>query len=58
MTLVGIPVEQQDACFRLVAAVLHLGNLEFVDAGDADSSTVAPAGGRSHSTSCCYAVRV
>lgn len=42
MTLVGIPVEQQDAVFRLVAAVLHLGNLEFADGGEQDSSTLAP----------------
>ena len=42
MTLVGIPVAEQDAAFRTVAAVLHLGNLDFVDAGaDQEASTVA-----------------
>lgn len=46
MTLVGIPKAEQDAAFRTVAAVLHLGNLDFVDAGDTDSSTVAPAAKR------------
>lgn len=43
MSLVGIPEEEQDAACRTVAAVLHLGNVDFVDAGDVDSSTVAPA---------------
>jgi myosin heavy subunit len=43
MTLVGIPVEQQDACFRLVAAVLHMGNLEFAEGAEQDSSQLAPA---------------
>lgn len=43
MSLVGIPVEEQEAACRTVAAVLHLGNVDFVDNGDADSSTVAPA---------------
>ena len=42
MTLVGIPKAEQDAAFRTVAAVLHLGNLDFEDAGaDAEASTVA-----------------
>ena len=42
MTLVGIPEREQDAACRTVAAVLHLGNVDFVEAGDADSSKVAP----------------
>ena len=42
MTLVGIPKAEQDAAFRTVAAVLHLGNLDFVDAGgDSESSALA-----------------
>ena len=41
MTLVGIPSEEQDAVFATVAAVLHLGNVAFVEAGEADSSKVA-----------------
>ena len=40
MTLVGIPAEQQEAVFRMVAAVLHLGNLAFQEAGDQDTSTI------------------
>ena len=46
MKLVGIPEAEQDAAFRTVAAVLHLGNLAFVEAGEVDSSTVAPAAQR------------
>lgn len=40
MTLVGIPAEQQEAVFRMVAAVLHLGNLSFQEGGDQDTSTI------------------
>ena len=40
MTNVGIPADEQDAVFQLVATVLHLGNLEFTEAGEHDSSKV------------------
>lgn len=40
MTLVGIPQQQQDAVFRIVAAVLHLGNLSFEEATDIETSTI------------------
>lgn len=45
MSVVGIPEGEQDAVFRTVAAVLHLGNIEFVESpeGGADASAVAPA---------------
>ena len=43
MSLVGIPEKEQEAACRTVAAVLHLGNVDFVDSGDVDTSTVAPA---------------
>lgn len=46
MTLVGIPEREQEAACRTVAAVLHLGNVDFVEAGEQDSSTVAPAARR------------
>ena len=42
MSLVGIPEEEQVAVCRTVAAVLHLGNVSFVEAGEQDSSKVAP----------------
>lgn len=34
MTLVGIRKEDQDAVFKLVAAILHLGNIEFQQGDD------------------------
>ena len=38
MTNVGIPEDEQNAVFQLVATVLHLGNLDFEEAGEHDSS--------------------
>lgn len=40
MTLVGIPMEEQDAVWQLVAVVLHLGNLNFTESEE-DSSQVS-----------------
>lgn len=57
MTLVGIPVEQQDACFRMVAAVLHMGNLEFAEGAEEDSSQLAPAAAK-HLDACAMLLGV
>ena len=38
MTHVGIAVAEQDAVFQAVAAVLHLGNLQFEESSEPDSS--------------------
>ncbi|CAI8614438.1 unnamed protein product [Vicia faba] len=38
MDVVGIVSEQQDAIFQVVAAILHLGNIEFVKGEEIDSS--------------------
>ncbi|KAF6168634.1 hypothetical protein GIB67_005246 [Kingdonia uniflora] len=38
MDIVGISSEEQDAIFRVVAAILHLGNIEFTKGEDMDSS--------------------
>ncbi|KAK9733826.1 hypothetical protein RND81_04G095200 [Saponaria officinalis] len=38
MDVVGISSEEQDAIFRVVAAVLHLGNIEFTKGKEIDSS--------------------
>ncbi|CAI9117967.1 OLC1v1019461C1 [Oldenlandia corymbosa var. corymbosa] len=38
MDVVGISADEQDAVFRVVAAVLHLGNIEFAKADETDSS--------------------
>ena len=44
MTIVGINEDDQDAVFRTVAAVLHLGNVAFQEGADADASQVRLAG--------------
>ncbi|XP_018629557.1 myosin-6 isoform X4 [Nicotiana tomentosiformis] len=38
MDIVGISLEEQDAIFRVVAAILHLGNVEFTKGKETDSS--------------------
>ncbi|XP_024981732.1 myosin-6-like [Cynara cardunculus var. scolymus] len=38
MDVVGINSEEQDAIFRVVAAILHLGNIEFAKGKEIDSS--------------------
>ncbi|XP_059432399.1 myosin-6-like isoform X3 [Corylus avellana] len=38
MEVVGISVGEQDAIFRVVAAILHLGNVEFAKGKETDSS--------------------
>ncbi|KAK7378541.1 hypothetical protein VNO80_03984 [Phaseolus coccineus] len=38
MDIVGISAEEQDAIFRVVAAILHLGNIEFTKGKEIDSS--------------------
>ncbi|XP_042013386.1 myosin-11-like isoform X1 [Salvia splendens] len=38
MDIVGISKTEQDAIFRVVASILHLGNIEFTKGKDADSS--------------------
>jgi myosin-5 len=38
MDVVGISSEEQDAIFQVVAAILHLGNIEFVKGEEFDSS--------------------
>jgi myosin-5 len=38
MDVVGINPDEQEAIFRVVASVLHLGNIDFVAGSDSDSS--------------------
>ncbi|KAG9142902.1 hypothetical protein Leryth_016271 [Lithospermum erythrorhizon] len=40
MDIVGISKQEQDAIFRVVAAILHLGNLEFSKGKEIDSSVL------------------
>ncbi|KAL0785512.1 hypothetical protein Bca101_001758 [Brassica carinata] len=48
MDIVGIGQESQDAIFRVVAAILHLGNVNFVKGEDADSSKLRDDKSRYH----------
>ncbi|ESQ51775.1 hypothetical protein EUTSA_v10016137mg [Eutrema salsugineum] len=48
MDIVGIGQEAQDAIFRVVAAILHLGNVNFIKGEDADSSKLRDDKSRYH----------
>lgn len=48
MDIVGIMEEEQEAIFRVVAAVLHLGNIEFAKGPEIDSSVVKDEKSRFH----------
>jgi myosin V len=48
MTLVGIPEEEQDAVFQVVASVLHLGNIRFREGADGESSDLADVKAQNH----------
>ncbi|EEF48041.1 myosin XI, putative [Ricinus communis] len=48
MDIVGISEEEQEAIFRVVAAVLHLGNIEFAKGKEIDSSVIKDERSRFH----------
>ncbi|XP_076945261.1 myosin-17-like [Bidens hawaiensis] len=48
MDIVGIGEEEQDAIFRVVAAILHLGNIEFAKGKEIDSSVLKDEKSRFH----------
>ncbi|GKV13946.1 hypothetical protein SLEP1_g24902 [Rubroshorea leprosula] len=48
MDIVGISEEEQEAIFRVVAAILHLGNIEFAKGVDVDSSVLKDENSRFH----------
>ncbi|XP_071689414.1 myosin-6-like isoform X2 [Rutidosis leptorrhynchoides] len=48
MDVVGITSEEQDAIFSVVAAILHLGNIEFTKGKEMDSSTPKDEKSRFH----------
>ncbi|CAN4102475.1 unnamed protein product [Withania somnifera] len=48
MDIVGISEEEQDAIFRVVAAILHLGNVEFAKGEEIDSSVIKDEQSRFH----------
>ncbi|KAJ7955936.1 Myosin [Quillaja saponaria] len=48
MDIVGISEEEQEAIFRVVAAILHLGNVEFAKGEEIDSSVIKDDKSRFH----------
>ncbi|GER37137.1 myosin XI [Striga asiatica] len=48
MDIVGISEEEQDAIFRVVASILHLGNIEFSKGKEIDSSVIKDEKSRLH----------
>ncbi|KAL9247272.1 hypothetical protein vseg_020720 [Gypsophila vaccaria] len=48
MDIVGINEEEQEAIFRVVAAILHLGNINFVKGAEIDSSAIKDEKSRFH----------
>ncbi|CAM0882389.1 unnamed protein product [Alopecurus aequalis] len=48
MDMVGITEQEQEAIFRVVAAVLHLGNINFAKGSEADSSVIKDDKSRFH----------
>ncbi|KAK7329658.1 hypothetical protein VNO77_23831 [Canavalia gladiata] len=48
MDVVGISEEEQEAIFRVIAAILHLGNVEFEKGEEIDSSVIKDEKSRFH----------
>ncbi|KAF1876116.1 hypothetical protein Lal_00006747 [Lupinus albus] len=48
MDVLGISEEEQEAIFRVVAAILHLGNIEFAKGEEIDSSAIKDEKSRFH----------
>ncbi|XP_043718546.1 myosin-17-like [Telopea speciosissima] len=48
MDIVGISEQEQEAIFRVVAAILHLGNIDFAKGKEIDSSVVKDGKSRFH----------
>ncbi|KAJ1687911.1 hypothetical protein LUZ63_019301 [Rhynchospora breviuscula] len=48
MDIVGISEEEQEAIFRVVAAVLHIGNIDFAKGTEIDSSVIKDDKSRFH----------
>ncbi|XP_042486248.1 myosin-15 isoform X2 [Macadamia integrifolia] len=48
MNIVGISLDDQEAIFRTLAAILHLGNIEFSPGKEHDSSTIKDEKSRLH----------
>uniref|UniRef100_A0A804ICQ5 Uncharacterized protein n=1 Tax=Musa acuminata subsp. malaccensis TaxID=214687 RepID=A0A804ICQ5_MUSAM len=48
MDIVGISEQEQEAIFRVVAAILHIGNIDFVKGPEIDSSVIKDEKSRFH----------
>ncbi|XP_037496894.1 myosin-12 isoform X2 [Jatropha curcas] len=48
MDILGISQDEQDAIFRVVAAILHLGNIDFIKGKEVDSSKLKDEKARYH----------
>ncbi|XP_044471715.1 myosin-17-like [Mangifera indica] len=48
MDIVGISEEEQEGIFRIIAAILHLGNIEFAKGEEVDSSVIKDEKSRFH----------
>ncbi|XP_075500978.1 myosin-12 [Primulina tabacum] len=48
MDVVGINQDEQEAIFRIVASILHMGNVEFVKGNETDSSKIKDDKARYH----------
>ncbi|KAJ0010055.1 hypothetical protein Pint_33692 [Pistacia integerrima] len=48
MDVVGISEEEQEGIFRVVAAILHLGNIDFAKGEEVDSSVIKDEKSRFH----------
>ncbi|MCG8339796.1 MAG: hypothetical protein MI674_00760 [Cytophagales bacterium] len=48
MSVVGIPEKDQTLTFRVAAAVLHMGNISFIEGEESDSSILASEDSEMH----------
>lgn len=48
MGVVGICEDEQEAIFRVVAAILHLGNVDFAKGEEIDSSVISDQKSKFH----------
>jgi len=58
MKVVGIAPDEQHNMFRVVAAVLHLGNITFAEGSEPDSSKIADKAAESHLSACAQLLGV
>eukprot|EP00850_Spirogloea_muscicola_P024021 SM000424S15774 [mRNA] locus=s424:4361:16524:- [translate_table: standard] len=57
MDVVGINLEEQEATFRIVAAILHIGNINFKPGLEGDSSQIADEQSQQHASTAAELLR-